>query len=125
MKKIKSTGTSPEISLGKEIWKRGYRYRKHYKKIPGKPDFVFVKGRVAVFIDGEFWHGFNWEEKKQKIKSNRDYWLPKIERNIKRDKENNKSLKKMGWVVIRFWEKEVKKDLIGCADIIERILSKG
>ena len=123
MKKIRSTGTKPEVFLGRELWKRGYRYRKHYKKIPGKPDLVFVKKRVAVFIDGEFWHGFNWEEKKKKIKANRDYWIPKIEKNIKRDKENNKCLQEMGWIVIRFWEKEVKRGLDSCVNIIERVLN--
>jgi len=125
MKKIRSSGTKPEVTLGKALWKKGYRYRKHYKKLPGKPDFVFVRYKIAIFIDGEFWHGFNWEEKKSKIKANRDYWIPKIEKNIKRDQQNNKLIKKMSWKVLRFWEKQITTDLDRCIKKIERTLQSG
>ena len=125
MKKIRSSGTKQEVNLGKALWKKGYRYRKQYGKLPGTPDFVFVKNKVAVFIDGEFWHGFNWNEKKAKIKANRDYWVPKIEKNIKRDRENNKLLKKMNWKVLRFWEKQITTDLGMCIEKIERALRNG
>lgn len=118
MSKIRSTGTIPEIHLRKSLWSKGYRYRKNNKSLPGKPDITFAKYKIAVFIDGEFWHGFNWEDKKGKIKSNRDYWIPKIERNMVRDKKNNLLLEQSGWKVIRFWEKEVKKDIAKCSNII-------
>lgn len=92
MKKIPSKNTKPELIFRKELWRRGYRYRINDKKLPGSPDIVFKKMKTAIFIDGEFWHGFNWQEKKKKIKANRGYWIPKIERNIERDERNNKEL---------------------------------
>lgn len=116
MSKIKSSETKIEILFRKKLWSLGYRYRKNYKKLPGKPDIVFVSKKVAIFIDGEFWHGYNWKLKKKKINSNRDYWIPKIEKNIKRDRGNNKLLKKMGWTVLRFWEHDIKNNLQGCID---------
>jgi DNA mismatch endonuclease (patch repair protein) len=122
MKKIRSSGTKPEILIGKTLWHRGYRYRKHYNKIPGKPDFVFVKQKVVVFLDGEFWHGFNWDKKKDLLKSNRDYWIPKIERNMKRDQQNNELLSEMGWKVLRFWERQVIKNFDECIKNIESAL---
>jgi DNA mismatch endonuclease (patch repair protein) len=118
MTKIRSTNTTPEILLRKELWARGIRYRVNYKKIIGSPDIIFLKKKVAVFIDGEFWHGYNWDEKKAKIKSNRAYWIPKIERNMQRDIYNNKVLAEMGYTVIRFWEREIKKDLARCVQIV-------
>ena len=98
------------------------RYRKNFKKLPGSPDIAIIKIKLAIFIDGEFWHGYNWEERSHKIKSNREYWIPKIERNMKRDIENNECLNKLGYTVIRFGEKEIYKDLEGCIKtIINRI----
>ena len=124
MKKIKSSNTKAEILLRKKLWNAGFRYYKNYKKLPGKPDIVFVKFKIAIFVDGEFWHGFNWREKKKKIKSNRDYWLKKIGKNIKRDKKINSELKKMGWTVLRFWEKEIKNNLDNCLLIIVKCIEK-
>lgn len=114
MSKIRGKNTKPEIAFRKALWKEGYRYRIDYKKLPGKPDIVLNPYRVVIFIDGEFWHGYNWEEKKKKIKSNRDFWIPKIERNIQRDQEVNLQLTKLGYVVFRFWERQIKKDLNSC-----------
>ena len=119
MRQIKSTGSSIEDMLCKELWHRGLRYRKNVANIVGKPDIVFRKAHVVVFCDGEFWHGYNWSEKKPRIKTNRDYWIPKIEKNISRDRAVNEKLIAEGWLVIRFWEKQIKSDLKGCADIIE------
>lgn len=122
MKKIKSIETKHEILLRKQLWAKGLRFRKNYKKIPGTPDIVFTKKKVAIFIDGEFWHGYNWGEKREKISANRSYWIPKIERNMQRDIENNKGLERLGYRVIRFWEHEVKKNLDLCVNtIIEAI----
>lgn len=124
MKKIKGKDTSPEIILRKALWKCGYRYRKNVPNLIGKPDIVFTKKKVAIFADGEFWHGYNWEEKKKRISNNREYWVKKIERNIKRDKENVKKLQNMGFYVMRFWEHEIKKDLDGCIKKIRKILDE-
>ena len=121
MKSIRSAETKPEQFLRKLIWNTGLRYRKNVKKLPGRPDIVFIKYKLAVFIDGDFWHGYNWEEKKQRIKTNRDFWIPKIERNMERDKENTEKLVQIGFKVIRFWEHEVKNDAYSC---VIRIINK-
>jgi len=111
MKKIKSDKTTPEILLQKALRKEKIKFRKNYKKLPGVPDIVLLQEKIAIFVDGEFWHGYKWKDKKERIKSNRDYWMPKIERNIKRDKQNNRKLKEDGWKVLRFWQQQLKKDL--------------
>jgi DNA mismatch endonuclease (patch repair protein) len=118
MSKIKAKDTKPEIKLRKELWKLGFRYRKHLKSFPGSPDIVMKKYKIVIFIDGEFWHGHNWEDKKMKIKSNREFWIPKIERNMQRDQENNLKIEKLGYKVLRFWEQTIKKDLAGCITTI-------
>lgn len=114
MSRIRAKETKPEIAFRKSLWAKGYRYRKNVKKLPGSPDVVLRKYKTVVFIDGEFWHGQDWENKKEKIKTNRDFWIPKIERNMQRDRENNTALALLGFTVFRFWEKEVKKDLENC-----------
>ncbi len=116
MSKIRGTGNKLEIRFRKEFWRRGYRYRINVKKLIGKPDIVFNKYKTVVFIDGEFWHGYNWEEKRAKIKSNRKFWIPKIERNMQRDREVNHALNEKGFTVFRFWEQEVKKNFETCID---------
>ena len=118
MQAVKCKNTDIEVALRKELWSRGIRYRKNSKDILGKPDIVFKGKKVAVFCDSEFWHGFDWEHKQNEIKSNRDFWIPKIERNIERDKEVNSALEADGWIVLRFWGNEIKKDVEGCADLI-------
>jgi len=120
MSKIRSKETKPEQKLRKHLWHLGYRYRKNVKKLPGTPDIVFSKYKLVIFIDGEFWHGHNWVEKKNKIKSNREFWIPKIERNMQRDLANNTYYSENGWTVIRFWEHEIKSEFIICTN---RILS--
>jgi len=110
MSKIRGKNTKPEVDFRKALWHKGYRYRKNYKKLPGNPDIVMKKYKVAIFIDGEFWHGYNWEQKKDKIKSNRGFWIPKIERNMQRDAEINLKLHEMGYKIFRFWEHQVKKE---------------
>ena len=118
MKKIRSNNTKTEVLLRKSLWVAGFRYRKNYKKLPGTPDIVITKLKLVIFIDGEFWHGHNWVSKKPKIKVNRAFWIPKIERNMERDVQNNEALNILGFKVVRFWEREVKKDLKGCVDQI-------
>ena len=116
MSLIKSKDTSIEIVFRKALWKAGFRYRKNYKKLPGKPDIALTKQKIAIFCDGEFWHGKNWDEYKEKIKSNRKYWIPKIDKNIKRDFEIDRDLKFMGWEVLHFWGNDIKKNLQGCIE---------
>ena len=120
MKAVKSKGSDIEIMLMKELWSRGLRYRKNVKTIYGKPDIAFIGKKVAVFCDSEFWHGYNWEERKHDFKSNQEFWIPKIERNIERDKEVTAALEADGWTVLRFWGKDIKKNLQACADTVDK-----
>ncbi len=114
MSKIRGKNTKPELAFRKALWAKGYRYRIDYRKLIGKPDIVLNQHKTAIFIDGEFWHGYQWEKRKTKIKSNREFWIPKIERNIQRDAEVNAELKRLGYTVFRFWQKEVDKNLESC-----------
>ena len=118
MRAIRSKDTTIELALRKALWQRGIRYRKNYKGLIGKPDIVITKYRIAVFCDSDFWHGYDWENQKTEFKSNQSFWIPKIERNIERDKEVNEALEAEGWIVLRFWGKEIKKDAGHCADLI-------
>lgn len=118
MSKIRSKNTKPEIIFRKALWNAGYRYRINYKKLMGNPDIVLNRYKTIIFIDGDFWHGYNWKEKRDKIKSNRKFWIPKIERNMQRDREVNLLLKETGYKVFRFWEWEIKKDLKSCLGIV-------
>lgn len=118
MKAIKSNDTSIELILRKALWEKGIRYRKNYSKLPGKPDIVLTKYKIAIFCDSEFWHGKDWDVKKYRIQSNKEYWIPKIERNIKRDNEVNNLLHELGWTVIRFWGKDIYKNLNNCIEYI-------
>ncbi len=122
MKAVKNSGSKIETMLQKELWHRGLRYRKNVKSIYGKPDIAFIGKKIAVFCDSEFFHGYDWENKQKEIKSNRDFWIPKIERNIQRDIEVNEKLRSEGWKVIRFWGNDIKRNLKECADIIEKAL---
>lgn len=124
MRQIKNKDSKIELLLRKELWGRGLRYQKNSNKVFGHPDIVFIGRKVAVFCDSEFWHGYNWEEKKKEIKSNQEFWMNKIERNMQRDIEVNKQLNDLGWTVLRFWGKEIKKNTTQCADIIERAVRK-
>lgn len=119
MQAIKGKDTKEEVLLRKALWHRGHRYRKNNKSVFGRPDLTFKKYKIAIFVDGEFFHGYNWEERKNTIYSNRDYWIPKIERNIQRDKEVNQHLISNGWKVIRFWSTFIKKNLEDCVLVIE------
>ena len=123
MKAIKNKDSKIELLLRKELWSRGLRYQKNSLKVFGKPDIVFLGKKVAVFCDSEFWHGFDWEHKKHEIKTRRDFWIPKIERTIERDKEVTNYLEQNGWIVLRFWGNDIKTNLKQCADTIERTLN--
>lgn len=122
MSKVKLKGGKAETLLAKKLWHKGYRYRKNYKKLPGSPDIAITKYRIAIFVDGEFWHGHDWDNRKTKLKRNREYWIEKIEENIARDKRNDALLTAKDWLYVHFWEKEVLKDLDGCVQVIEELI---
>ena len=122
MRRIRSKDTSIEIALRKELWRRGLRYRKNAKDVFGKPDIVFKGKKLAVFADSEFWHGKYMMEGKYIPKTNTEFWIHKITRNIERDKEVTDFLEKNGWTVLRFWESDIRKQLQKCADIVEQTL---
>ncbi len=124
MRQIKNKGSKIETSLCKELWHRGLRYRKNVKTIYGHPDIAFIGKKIAVFCDGEFWHGFDWENRKNDFKSHQEFWIPKIEKNMQRDREVTTKLQADGWTVIRFWGKEITKHVSDCADIIENAVRK-
>ncbi len=124
MQAVKSKGSKIENLLSKELWKRGYRYRKNNKSVFGKPDLTFKKYKIAIFVDSEFWHGKDWVNRKDDHKSNQEFWHRKIERNIERDIEVNDFLKKAGWHVLRFWGKQIKSDLESCVQKIETIINE-
>lgn len=112
MQAVKSKGSKIEVRLTKVLWAKGYRYRKNNKLIFGKPDLTFKKYKIAIFVDSEFWHGKDWETRKNDHKTNKAFWHKKIERNIERDKQVNAELLKKGWSILRFWGKEIEKDLV-------------
>ena len=120
MKAVKNKDSKIEIILRKALWSKRYRYRKNYTKLEGKPDIVLSKYKTVIFCDSEFWHGYDWEVRKQDIKSNRDFWIKKIEGNIQRDITVNKILKEQGWNVVRFWGRDIQKNLNACIDKIEK-----
>lgn len=125
MSRIKNKDSLLENLLRKELWRRGLRYRKNYGKAAGKPDIAFPGVKVAVFCDSEFWHGYGWsDEKKKEFKTNAEFWINKIERNIQRDKEVTCILENEGWAVLRFWGREIKKNTEQCVCEIEELVNK-
>lgn len=124
MQAIKNKDSQIELLLRKELWKRGLRYQKNRTDIFGKPDIVFKGKKIAIFCDSEFWHGYNWEERKKDFKSHQEFWIPKIERNMERDIEVTNKLESEGWTVLRFWGNEIKKETEKCANIIEKAVQQ-
>ena len=124
MQQVKCKDSDIELLLRGELRKRGIHYRKNVRKIFGNPDLAFIGLKVAVFCDSEFWHGYNWEERKNDFKSHQEFWIPKIERNMQRDIEVTEKLQSEGWIVLRFWGKDIKKKTAECADIIEKAIKE-
>ena len=124
MSKVRLKNGKAETILAKRLWHEGYRYRRNYKKLPGSPDIALTTYRVAVFVDGEFWHGENWEERKAKLNHNREYWIEKIEENMARDKRVDGQLQEMGWTTVHFWEKQVLKHTNECLQVVLELLEK-
>ncbi len=111
MSKIKGKHSKPEMVLRRALWAKHIRFRIHDNKLPGRPDIAIKKYKLAIFVDGEFWHGFDWKNRREQIKSNRLFWIPKIERNIQKDVKVNQSLRDMGYTVFRFWSQDILKNL--------------
>lgn len=118
MQRIRFKDTSIEIKLRTALWAEGIRYRKNVKTLPGKPDIVITKYKIAVFCDSSFWHGRNFESKKP-VDTNHEYWDTKIRRNMQRDEEVNKQLRALGWTVLRFWDEEINKNLAECVQAVQ------
>lgn len=120
----RKTDTKCEILLRRALWASGCRYRKDVSALPGRPDIVFSKARLAIFCDGDFWHGRDWESRRQKLDrgNNPDYWVAKIQRNIERDQQNTLRLKEMGWTVLRFWESTIRADTGGLVQQVIDVL---
>lgn len=132
MRRVRSRDTVPERSLRRALWQRGLRYRLYCRHLPGNPDIVFSRSRVAVFVDGDFWHGNQWRlrglrslEEQFEGSPKSEYWVPKIRRNIIRDGDATRRLEYEGWIVIRLWESDLKRDLDACVQkVAEAVLGK-
>lgn len=133
MQHIRNKDTKPEVVLRKALWQKGYRYRKNYKLLPGKPDIVLTKQRICIFVDSEFFHGKGFESgyesrKYQSLReqlehsNNSEFWINKIQRNIERDHEVDAELQALGWYVLRFWSKDVLKNTEECLRTIEEVM---
>lgn len=118
MSKVKLKRNEFEHRLSSELWKNGLRYRLNYKELPGSPDIAILKYQIAIFVDGEFWHGKDFEKNKKRLKNNKAYWIEKIKENIERDNKNDKELTKIGWIPIHFWSRDVKENLTECMQCI-------
>lgn len=119
MQAIKSKDSKIEFILRRALYHKGYRYRKNSSQVYGHPDILFIKEKIAIFCDSEFWHGYDWENRKNDFKSNQDFWISKIARNMERDREVNQYLEHEGYIVLRFWGNQIKNDLESVIDRIE------
>ena len=123
MAKIKSKDTTPEKMLRLALWHKGIRYRKNWNNLPGKPDIALTRRKIAIFIDGDFWHARGHQSNPgEQVDTNKKFWQKKLARNVERDKEVNDELTELGWLVLRFWESDVKKDLEKCIETIDTYL---
>jgi DNA mismatch endonuclease (patch repair protein) len=122
----KARSTGAELALRRQLWSLGLRYRLHAKDLPGKPDIVFRRQRLVVFVDGDFWHGRYWEVRQRKLAAghNAGYWIAKISYNRERDRKNTEQLEAAGWRVIRLWETDVTRAPLEAAAAVQAALSK-
>lgn len=119
---VRSRNTKPELALRRALFRLGHRFRIHHSGIVGRPDIVFVRARVCVFVDGEFWHGYRWAHSREQIKVRRGYWIPKLEANMERDRRTNRVLRRQGWKVMRLWSRAVRREPERCAARIDKIV---
>ena len=124
MSRIRGKDTSIEVTLRKALWHKGFRYRKNYKELPGRPDIAITKYKIAIFCDSEFFHGKDWDTLRAKLEhgKNPDYWIPKIERNMERDREKDQALTFQGWSVLHFWGKDIQHNLNDCVRTVEEMV---
>ena len=122
----RSMDTRHERVLRSLLWRDGLRFRKNDRSVVGKPDVVFRRERVAVFCDGDFWHGRNWQRRSRRLGSgtNGAYWVEKIRNNIRRDRRIDEVLAREGWHVIRLWETDILKDPLACAKRVRTLLRR-
>ncbi len=120
MSRVKGKDTGLEVSVRSALHRRGLRFRKHVKDLPGKPDVVFTKARVVVFVDGDFWHGYRFPSWEHKVAP---FWQKKIGETRERDRRNFRKLRRAGWTVLRLWQHQVKRDIDGCADRIAGLVN--
>lgn len=120
MSRIRAADTKAEVILRKALWGKGLRYRKNYTALPGKPDIVLTRQKIAIFVDGDFWHARGHQDNPgEQVATNKEFWQKKLARNVERDKEVNDQLTDAGWLVLRFWESEIKNNLTLCLSQIE------
>jgi DNA mismatch endonuclease (patch repair protein) len=119
MSRVKNRNTDLEALVRSELFKRGWRFRKHVSSLPGTPDIVFVRQGVAVFVDGDFWHGYRFPRWEASLS---EFWITKIQKNRKRDRRNFAKLRRLGWRVARVWQHEIKRDLYGSVERLEKLL---
>lgn len=119
MRRIRSVNTKPELALRKELYRRGLRYRVDYQRAPGRPDIAMVGRKLAIFVDGEFWHGKKLSP--ERLAEMSEYWQTKIRRNVERDLRVNKELQNLQWTVIRVSDKAITRDLLSVSEFIENI----
>lgn len=123
MSRIRAADTKAEVLLRKALWKKGVRYRKNYNALPGKPDIALTRQKIAIFVDGDFWHARGHQGNPgEQVAANKEFWCKKLARNVERDKEVTDELTELGWLVLRFWESDIKKDLAECVKAIEKYL---
>jgi DNA mismatch endonuclease (patch repair protein) len=122
MSRIRGKDTKIEIVFRRALWRSGIRYRKNFAVLPGKPDIAITKYKIAVFCDGEFWHGKDWASQKSRLHSNRDFWVSKIEKTMARDNKTDMQLERLGWYVLRFWGGEIKENLDACVKAVEEAI---
>ncbi|MBE6073597.1 MAG: very short patch repair endonuclease [Selenomonas ruminantium] len=123
MSKVHGKDTKPEVMLRKALWHKGIRYRKNYRGLPGTPDIVLTRQKIAIFVDGDFWHARGHQENPgEQVQSNKEYWTRHLGRNVEHDKEVNDALTQEGWLVLRFWESDIKRDLSRCLEEIVEYL---
>ncbi len=132
MRKVHGRDTTPELALRRALWARGLRYRVNATDLPGKPDIVIPSARLAIFVDGDFWHGDQFRKRKLNAleeqfpaTATKSYWLTKIRRNMSRDATNTSMLLSQGWSVLRFWESQLRADLEGCVAMVARVVEQG
>ena len=124
MRHVRNKDSQIELKLRRALWHAGFRYRKNLRSVFGCPDIVFLRLKIAVFCDSEFWHGCDWENRKHDFKSRQEFWIPKIERNMARDREVNEHLAAEGWTVLRFFGKQIKKNVDDCVQVVAEVVAR-